>query len=418
MGATAAPKRPPERDSPSSHGMSAVLPWKVPDGWRRGYASAVARLANSLSPTARRRTIDAALALVVLAITLVQLGSQSFGEKADVARGVDALGVALCLLMALPLLWRRRAPVAVLGIALATSVATVGLDYSVLEPVGPVIALATLADHPRRPDLVRVAIPTLAAFAAFVALAWVRFGPEPGDYLLTALLWSGGWLVIDRRRLTRQRGEREQRLAVAEERSRIARELHDSAGHAINSILIQAGAARTVLATQPQRALEAIASIETIARTTIDDLDGILGRLRREGAAALTPQPGVDRIPELVDRHRADGLDLRLVARVAGERPLPSAVDRAAYRIVQEALTNAARHGSGSADVTIERRDGELRLTVANPVLGRAATRAGGGHGIPGMRERAELLGGRFDAGRDGGRFRVRAALPCAEDGA
>jgi signal transduction histidine kinase len=380
----------------------------------------VSRFAITRSP----RLVDIALVLGVSVLALAQMGSQSYGELADVAQGTDLVGVALCLLSALPLMLRRRFPVPALLLMLTATVALVGLDYAVLEALGPAVALATIAERPRRANVLPVVAATLAAYAAFVALAWVRFGVEPGDYAVTALLWGGGWVLGDRRRIARQRAaqerervQREQRLAVAEERTRIARELHDSAGHAINSILIQAGAARTVQENQPQRAREAIEAIEAIAHETIEDLDGILRRLRSDASAELAPQPGIGQIAGLVERHRAGGLDFQLVDRAgSGRRRLPPAIDRAAYRIAQEGLTNAARHGTGSAEVTIELCDGELRLTVTNPVAGRTAPRANGGHGLPGMRERAALLGGTFAAGREGDRFLVRAVLPYAKN--
>jgi signal transduction histidine kinase len=264
-----------------------------------------------------------------------------------------------------------------------------------------------------------ILIGCIAAFAAFVAVAWARFEPEPGEYAITALLWAGGWIVGDRRRLTRQRAAqerervaREQRLAIAEERTRIARELHDSAGHALNSILIQAGAARLVQDSQPERSREAIATIEALARESMQDIDAILGRLRNGAPADLEPLPGIDRIAALVERHQAAGLDFSLRDRTSPGLRLPPPIDRAAYRIAQEAMTNAARHGTGAAELTLECRDGVLTLTVANPVADGATARTTGGHGLTGMRERATLLGGTLDARRVGDRFEVRATLP------
>jgi signal transduction histidine kinase len=271
-----------------------------------------------------------------------------------------------------------------------------------------------------------VLVVCLAAFAAFVAVASARFGPESGEYTITALLWAGGWMIGDRRRLARQRAAqereraaqereriaREQRLAVAEERTRIARELHDSAGHAINSILIQAGAARLVLDSQPERSREAIATIEAIARESVQDFDAILGGLRDGAPADLEPLPGIDRIAALLERHRAAGLDFSLRDRMSPELRLSPPIDRAAYRIAQEALTNAARHGTGAAELTLESHDGLLTLTVTNRVADGATARTAGGHGLTGMRERAALLGGTLDAGRVDDRFEVRATLP------
>ncbi|WP_241004522.1 sensor histidine kinase [Conexibacter sp. SYSU D00693] len=375
----------------------------------------------------RQLALDAALTAAVFGFSVAQMATEAFGAKEGQASDGDVVGAAVCLLAALPLLARHRAPRAALAAVLAGSVALVALDLAVLTAPAPAIVLATLAARDRsRQDALVVLGVCVAAFAAFAAVASVRFEPEAGEYAITALLWAGGWIVSDRRRLARERAAqereqaaqerervaREQRLAVAEERTRIARELHDSAGHAINSILIQAGAARLVQDSQPERSREAIATIEAIARETMQELDAILGGLRDGAPADLEPLPGIDRIPALVERHRAAGLDFSLHDRTGPALRLPPAVDRAAYRIAQEAMTNAARHGAGAAELTLECRDGVLALTVVNPVAGGAPARPSGGHGLTGMRERAALLGGTLDARSVGGRFEVRATLP------
>ncbi len=371
------------------------------------------------APSSRQLALDAALTAAVFGFSVVQMASQGFGAKANEARGADMVGVAVCLLAALPLLARHRAPRAALVAVLGATVALVALDYAVLIALAPAIVLAALAERDQGQDAVVIMVVCIAAYAVFVAVAWARFEPELGDYTVTALLWAGGWIVGDRRRLARQRAAqerertaREQRLAVAEERTRIARELHDSAGHAINAILIQAGAARLVQDSQPERSREAIATIEAIARETMQDFDAILGGLREGAPADLEPLPGVDRIAALVERHRAAGLDFSLRDRTSPGLRLPPPIDRAAYRIAQEAMTNAARHGTGAAELTLESRDGVLTLTVANPVADGATARTSGGHGLTGMRERASLLGGTLDAGRVGDRFEIRATLP------
>ena len=372
------------------------------------------------APSSRQLALDAALTAAVFGFSVAQMASQAFGAKESQASGGDMVGVAVCLLAALPLLARHRAPRAALVAVLGGTVALVALDYAVLTAPAPAIVLATLAERDRRrQDAFLILIACIAAFAAFVAVAWARFEPEAGEDTITALLWAGGWIVGDRRRLARQRAAqereraaREQRLAVAEERTRIARELHDSAGHAINSILIQAGAARLVQDSQPERSREAIATIEAIARETMQDIDAILGGLRNGAPADFEPLPGIDRIAALVERHHAAGLDFSLRDRTSPALRLPPPIDRAAYRIAQEAMTNAARHGTGAAELTLECRDGVLTLTVANPVADGATARTTGGHGLTGMRERAALLGGTLDARRVGDRFEVRATLP------
>jgi signal transduction histidine kinase len=371
------------------------------------------------APSSRQRVLDVALTAAVFGFSVVQMATQAWGSKTGQARGADVVGVVVCLLAALPLLARHRAPRAALVGILGGTVAIVALGYAVLTAPAPAIVLATLAERDRRQDALWILIGCIATFAAFVAVAWVRFEPEAGDATVTALLWAGGWIVSDRRRLARQRAAqereriaREQRLAIAEERTRIARELHDSAGHAINSILIQAGAARLVQDTQPERSREAITTIEAIARESMQDIDAILGGLRDGAPADLEPLPGMDRIDALVERHQAAGLAFSLRDRTSPELRLPPPIDRAAYRIAQEAMTNAARHGTGAAELTLECGDGVLTLTVVNPVADGATARATGGHGLTGMRERASLLGGTLDARRVGDRFEVRATLP------
>src|SRR4051794_18765535 len=378
------------------------------------------------APSSRQLALDAALTAAVFGFSVAQMATQAFGAKEGQASGGDVVGVAVCLLAALPLLARHRAPEAALVAVLGGTVALVALRYAVLIAPAPALVLATLAQRDRRPDAFWMLVACSAAFAAFVAVAWVRFEPEAGDFTVTALLWAGGWIVGDRRRLARQRAAqereraaqereriaREQRLAIAEERTRIARELHDSAGHAINSILIQAGAARLVQDSQPERSREAIATIEAIARESMQDIDAILGGLRDGAPADLEPLPGIDGIAALVEHHQAAGLDFSLRDRTSRELRLPPPIDRAAYRIAQEAMTNAARHGTGAAELTLECRDGVLTLTVANPVAGGATARTTGGHGLTGMRERAALLGGTLDARRVGDRFEIRATLP------
>jgi signal transduction histidine kinase len=393
------------------------VPWQVFVPRRGPYAGCMAAL--RLEPSWRDRLLDVALVAVVLGFTLAQLGNQGFGEYDDSAAGADGLGVALVLLSALPLLWRRTAPWLVLGLTIAASLMLAAFDYGVHAHVGIAAALYTLAERPERTDPRKALAVALPAYAGLVALEIANLGVEVEEPVVDGVLWAGAWLAGDRRRLARQRGvdlleryEREQRLTVAEERARLARELHDSAGHAINTIRIQAGAARVLRERDPERSAEAIETIEEVARETLEDIDRIVGALRERAAAPLEPLPGLDALPALVDRHRAGGLDFNLQMTGDAAAPIPAAVDRAGYRIAQEALTNAARHGTGSADVTIERGAERLELTVTNPVSDSSAGRPRGGRGILGMRERATLLGGSLEVGPGGGTFRVRAVLP------
>ena len=217
-------------------------------------------------------------------------------------------------------------------------------------------------------------------------------------------------------RLSEREAERERRLAAAEERTRIARDLHDSAGHAINVILVQAGAARLLQQRDPQAARTALETIEDVARETVGEIDRFVRVLREDGSdggqGAVEPPPGLAALPALAERHRTAGLEVRVT--VSGERrPLPPAVDQAAYRILQESLTNAARHGGGNATVRVTFASGALELAVDN-LAPRGSASGEGGLGIVGMRERAALLGGTLEAGAENGAFRVAARLPYA----
>jgi signal transduction histidine kinase len=196
---------------------------------------------------------------------------------------------------------------------------------------------------------------------------------------------------------------------------RIARDLHDSAGHAINVILVQAGAARLLQERDPAGARAALLTVEEVARDTLGEIDHLVRALRDDlPDGEVEPPPGLAALDALAERYRVSGLSVEVT--VDGEsRPLSPAVDRAAYRILQEALTNAAWHGGGSAEVTIEFAPRALEIAVTNPTALGPSERDGGGRGIVGMRERAQLLGGTLVAGAANGSFRVHAHLPYGE---
>jgi signal transduction histidine kinase len=247
---------------------------------------------------------------------------------------------------------------------------------------------------------------------------------------VASFLFSGGliaatpWLLG---RNTRSRSlrlaalEREQeqrmRLALSDERARIARELHDVVAHSVGVIVVQAEGARRVFERDPDRAREALDSIEETARTALADMRRSLGVLRREGREAMRePQPSIDDLGGLVERAREGGLTVEVA--VEGEpRPLPQGVDLSAFRIVQEALTNTSKHaGQVSARITVRYGQRELELEVSDDGPGPSANGAaarGSGHGLVGMRERVAAHGGELHTGRgpDGG-FVVRASLP------
>jgi signal transduction histidine kinase len=202
---------------------------------------------------------------------------------------------------------------------------------------------------------------------------------------------------------------------VAEERARIARELHDVVAHSISVMVVQAGAERRALRDDRAETREVLETIETTGRQTLAEMRRLLGMLRRsDDEIELAPQPGMEHVDALVDQVREAGLPVTLD--VEGRRvPLPAGVDLSAYRIVQEALTNALKHaGPASARVTVRYGDGELELDIVDDGAG-AVNGNGGGHGLIGMRERVTMFGGDLDAGarREGG-YAVRARLPIA----
>jgi signal transduction histidine kinase len=361
--------------------------------------------------------VDCAVALVTFVLTLGML----FG--ADAARGErksDALAALLAALSTLPLVARRRFPLGVFAATALASAVSNGLGYPHGPPLGATVALFFLALAPEsvRPPWVAAAT-VVALYAVHLGATALADGGFPTVPLLVgALVWGGAWVAGDRirhrrerRREVEERAAGEQRLAAAEERTRIARDLHDSAGHALNVILVQAGAARLLEERDPARARAAIETIEEIARETVGDIDRLVTALREDGTDGVEPPPGLAALDALVRVQRSSGLDVRVEVR-GDRRAAPAGVDRAAYRILQEALTNAARHGTGTAEVEIEFGERALGLRVTNPV--RPGATQGAGHGLVGMRERAALLGGTLTAGGAAGRFGVRAALPYA----
>jgi signal transduction histidine kinase len=415
---------PPEEDTRSAAGaITGALAERYA---RREMAS------NPTSDSARPLrlgplSMDAALGVVAFAGALAFIGASDDGE------GLDAPAVLLSALASLPLVARRIAPLAVFVLTALASAVLYGVTDVDGPPLGPTIALYTMAaagDESRSRNLSTLALAGVL-LALHATANGLRNDAFPGTELIFGVLvWGGAWLAGDRSRLRRDRmaqleeralraereAERERRLAAAEERSRIARDLHDSAGHAINVILVHAGAARLRKDDDPRALREAFAMIEQVARETVGDIDQMVGALREEGRrpeGEVEPPAGLSALDALVERHRSAGMDVRTAVR--GERrSLPPAVDRGAYRILQEALTNAARHGDGRAEVEVAFGHDALELSVANPIRSDGGS-AGGGHGLIGMRERATLLGGSLEAGASNGRFHVHARLPVAE---
>jgi signal transduction histidine kinase len=241
--------------------------------------------------------------------------------------------------------------------------------------------------------------------------------------LIVATPWLVGRSVRARsQRMALLESEQHQReqVAVADERARIARELHDVVAHSVGVMVVHAQGAGRLLDRDPARAREALETIERTGQTALDEMRRALGVLRRPDAGApLAPQPGMSDLGALVEQARESGLTVELVTE-GTPAPLPADVDRSAYRIVQEALTNTLKHaGPVGARVTVRYAGGELELEIADDgAPGRVqngAPATGGGHGLVGMRERVGLYGGDLHADhRPEGGFVVRASLPIA----
>jgi signal transduction histidine kinase len=203
------------------------------------------------------------------------------------------------------------------------------------------------------------------------------------------------------------------REAVVDERARIARELHDAIAHNVSMMVVQAGAERRVLDDTQGSTREVLETVEEIGRNALTEMRRLVGMLRTDDESPLAPQPGLDDLPTLVGQVREAGLPVEL--HVEGERrELPVGLELSAYRIVQEALTNALKHaGDARASVRVRYGDDSLELEVVDDGAGAQAELASGGHGLVGMRERVALYGGRFEAGRHAaGGFTVRVLLP------
>jgi signal transduction histidine kinase len=347
------------------------------------------------------------------------------GNQPD-RRPLDALAYALILLGTAALLARRRHPVAVLAVTVATNVAYLALGY----PYGPIfltmwIAVYTLAAAPhRRPPAVFAAV--AAALVVIVATDLALTGREavlgelPGIVAAWAVqflvpLWLG-WAV----RVRRERAAEQVRRRGDQERLRLARELHDVVAHSIAVINFQAGVAVHVLDRRPEQARAALLAIKQASGEALQELRVTLGVLRQLGeqGGSRAPVPGLAQMDALVARAAQAGR--RVEVRVQGEQvELPLAVDLAAYRIVQEALTNVARHaGPAAAVVRLVFGPGEVVVEVTDDGRGVAAadTPDGDRHGIAGMRERAVALGGELEAGPGpAGGFQVRARLPFGD---
>ena len=351
------------------------------------------------------------------------MGTRGAAVNQPEAAPLDGLAVALLLSGPVALLARRRYPVPVLGVVLAVTVTYFALGY----PYGPAFlsAVLALAVAMRRHRFAAWSGAAAAYVALLLAQALPGGAPAPGwplvtgvaAWMLVVLLASEGLRIRAERsaEAARSRAEQDRRRA-SEERLQIARDLHDVLAHNISLINVQASVALHLLDQQPEAARGALTTIKQASKDVLTEMRSVLGVLRAvDESAPRLPGPSLARLDELLASSRDAGLDLH--AEVRGDPvPLPASVDAAAYRVLQEALTNAARHGSPArATALITYLPAALSVQVDNRTPDTPPSGAGGtGNGIAGMRERVTALGGEFSAGPlpANGEFRVLARFP------
>ncbi|MEV7325621.1 histidine kinase [Streptomyces sp. NPDC093970] len=383
--------------------------------------------------------VDAVIAAGALVCMVVSSFAVPHGAH-GVAWGIrtpDPLSLVLMTLAAVALVFRRYAPKTVLAVTGAASVVEcVTGDPRAPVAMAAVVALFTVAATTDRRTTLRAGLLTMTVLTTAAMAA----GPLPwyAQENLAIFAWTGigataGDAVRSRRAVVqaiRERAERaertreeEARRRVAEERLRIARDLHDVVAHHIALVNVQAGVAAHVMDKRPDQAKEALAHVREASRSALNELRATVGLLRQSGdpAAPTEPAPGLHVLEELADTFRNAGLQVE-VARADQGTTLPAAVDLAAYRIVQEALTNVQKHAGpeAKAEVSVVRVGPHIEVTVLDNGSGEGgepAPEEGGGHGLLGMRERVTALRGTLTTGpRYGGGFRVHAILPVKTD--
>ncbi|MFC7548443.1 sensor histidine kinase [Plantactinospora sp. GCM10030261] len=390
------------------------------------------RLFRSPAVASRLRTAVVWAGVAALPV-VVLLAPSLVGSRA----GVGILGVSLplryvvpALVVALPAGLLRRRPLLALGLMLAGATLVTATVHSWengylagiwhLQFLGIDAVVGLIAARRAR----RVSVPAAVAVVVVqVGASFLNSAADPLDRaLLSVLAVATAWMIGDSARATRRHIEelryRATADAVAAERLRVAREVHDMVAHSVGVIAIQAGVGARVIDTQPDQARAALTTIEETSRETLAELRRTLRALRRpeEAAASLDPPPGLADLDRLVTAGADAGI--RVEVRRRGEpSPLSADVDLAAFRIVQEAVTNVVRHAAtDECQVLVDRRPDEVCLEIVDG--GRGGLVGEAGHGLVGMRERAELLGGRFTAGpRPEGGFRVTARLPAVPAG-
>ncbi len=377
-----------------------------------------------------RRASDVALAVIVLVFEVVGVLSRAVDESGEfslsVVGDVPAATYLFLLASSTALLWRRSRPLVVLaatlmasvvwdvlglagGPSLAIFVALYGVGRYITDNRRSFLAVTAAVVAVVADDLLveREPVSVVGLSIGLVLAAWYvgRRVKGRGEYLA---------LVEERAEFLQRDRAAQARRAVVEERARIARELHDLVAHRVSMMTVQAGAAQTVAVRDPERAIRAMKAVEDEGRGALEELREILGVLRADASQdGLAPIHGLAEIPGVVAEMRAAGMDV-VLSNDKVPAGLPTGVDLAAYRIVQEALTNVVKHAGPAAKAEVRISSGQQMLEIEVTDRGAGvSTLPGAGQGLVGMRERAALLGGTFEAGpRPGGGFRVRARIP------
>ncbi len=376
------------------------------------------------------RAADAVLAIAVFLVTVFVMDAPGDALAIRPIGDVPIGALPVLAVAAAALYWRRRAPLVVVGVAVAAWAVTLGVLVD--KEVTGVVTLIALYGAGRYSTEDRQAQVGVAAAILVVNIEGLTTpAPWQDAVIYGSVAMFGAWYVGRRLRLRAERAAhllREQvseaRRIVIEERTRIARELHDVVAHRVSLMTVQAGAAKAVAAEDLDGALQAMGAVEEAGRQALDELRHLLGVLRPEtDLNGLGPQPGLADLPRLLEQIRGAGVDVAL-ATDAPSAGLPARVDLFAYRIVQEALTNVLKHAGPGAHTEVRLRTGKSGIVIevlddghGTAVIPRPGVADGGGgvrgHGIVGMRERALLLGGTLDARpRPGGGFGVVAHLP------
>jgi signal transduction histidine kinase len=358
--------------------------------------------------------------LVAVSLAVFLVVAMALAEEAHTSQLVLAVAGAIALLFTrdAPFVAPLAVAAALGGILAVDADAVRDMDAPFLVILFMAWCLGTYNEH-------RKAVLGLVAYQLLGLYANIRFEAR-ADYvwafLFIGVAWTTGFVLSRRAEYTRQMAERirqadlERERAVTEERQRIARELHDVIAHSVSVMTVQAGAVRRLLREDQTKERDALETVEATGRQALTEMRRLVGLLREQGTMPeFSPQPGMKTIDSLLDGVRAAGLPVELEVEGA-PRDLPPGVDLAAYRVVQEALTNALKYaGPAHAWVAVSWREGELALTVANDGEG-GGDGTGGGQGLDGMRERVAMYGGEIASGpREGGGYVVRARLPIGE---